>query len=173
MSKSKSRRPNRVIRPITSQSYCRSEYIGVKPHLELFYKRGKLKGDGIHLYEAVAQVPERIHISANNLGAWMRTSHRFMTRLMKPQAYRILLTIHPHNRHRENRGPQGAGADRISMGMRRAFGKVRSLQAKMTQRNQRVLTIQTLKPLKDIQMRELQRLLDHQFGGKISIKLCN
>ena len=52
------------------------------------------------------------------------------------------IRVYPHQILRENKQATGAGADRVSQGMRCAFGKNVGTAARV-QKNQKVITIQT------------------------------
>ena len=59
-----------------------------------------------------------------------------------PQGYSLRVRVYPHQVLRENKQATGAGADRVSQGMRCAFGKNVGTAARV-QKNQKVITIQT------------------------------
>ena len=52
---------------------------------------------------------------------------------IRDRGYSSRLRIYPHIRLRENKTIAAAGADRLSEGMRRAFGKANSLAARVKQ----------------------------------------
>ena len=59
-----------------------------------------------------------------------------------PQGYSLRIRVYPHHILRENKQATGAGADRVSQGMRCAFGKNVGTAARV-KRGQAVVTIQT------------------------------
>ena len=59
-----------------------------------------------------------------------------------PQGYSLRIRVYPHQILRENKQATGAGADRVSQGMRCAFGKNVGTAARV-QKNQKIITIQT------------------------------
>ena len=54
--------------------------------------------------------------------------------------YHFKVRVYPHVVLRENKLATGAGADRVSSGMRRAFGKTVGTAARL-ERNQAILTV--------------------------------
>jgi large subunit ribosomal protein L10e len=58
------------------------------------------------------------------------------------QNYHLKVRIYPHHVLRENKQATGAGADRVSDGMRKAFGKAVGTAARVRS-GQKVLTIRT------------------------------
>ncbi len=58
--------------------------------------------------------------------------------------YRLTIRVYPHNVLRENKQATGAGADRVSQGMRSSWGKIVSVAARV-QPNQILMTVETTK----------------------------
>lgn len=85
---------------------------------------------------------ERCQISHNALEAARIHVNRFLTRKIGRDGYHYRICIYPHHRIRENKMMTGAGADRIQNGMRKAFGKVISVAARVFE-GDRLLFIRT------------------------------
>jgi large subunit ribosomal protein L10e len=56
--------------------------------------------------------------------------------------YRLVIRVYPHAVLRENKQATGAGADRVSQGMRAAYGKAVSTAAQV-QENQVIMSLET------------------------------
>jgi large subunit ribosomal protein L10e len=85
---------------------------------------------------------ERCQISHNALEAARIHVNRFLTRKIGRDSYHYRICVYPHHRIRENKMMTGAGADRIQNGMRKAFGKVISVAARVFE-GDRILFIRT------------------------------
>jgi large subunit ribosomal protein L10e len=85
---------------------------------------------------------ERCQISHNALEAARIHVNRFLTRNIGRDNYHYRICVYPHHRIRENKMMTGAGADRIQNGMRKAFGKVISVAARVYE-GDRLLFIRT------------------------------
>ncbi|MHA1993201.1 MAG: 50S ribosomal protein L16 [Candidatus Hodarchaeales archaeon] len=85
---------------------------------------------------------ERCQISHNALEAARIHVNRFLTRNLGRENYHYRICVYPHHRIRENKMMTGAGADRIQNGMRKAFGKVISVAARVYEED-RLLFIRT------------------------------
>jgi large subunit ribosomal protein L10e len=68
-------------------------------------------------------VKEKCQIRHNALESARITVNRAMEKEVGSANYRIRIHVYPHNVLRENKQATGAGADRVSQGMRSAFGK--------------------------------------------------
>ncbi len=85
---------------------------------------------------------ERCQISHNALEAARIHVNRFLTRKIGRDGYHYRICVYPHHRIRENKMMTGAGADRIQNGMRKAFGKVISVAARVFE-DDRILLVRT------------------------------
>jgi large subunit ribosomal protein L10e len=115
------RKPARMYRSIEGQVYTRQEYMGGIPTCRVTqFDTGNLRGEfplSLSLEgEEAAQVRD-IALEAARISA-VRVLEK-----MAPNAYRLKVRRYPHQILREHKMAMGAGADRISDGMRRAFGK--------------------------------------------------
>lgn len=115
------RKPSRMYREIEGQVYTRREYMGGVPTCRITqFDTGNLKTNfplsfslGV---EEAAQVRD-IALEAARISA---------VRVMEktaPNEFHLKVRRYPHQILREHKMAMGAGADRISSGMRRAFGK--------------------------------------------------
>jgi large subunit ribosomal protein L10e len=72
-------------------------------------------------------------------------ANRFMTKKAGSLGFHLKIRVHPHNVLRENKQATGAGADRVSQGMRSAFGKPVGTAARVSS-GQKIISIRTSKP---------------------------
>ncbi|MCI4361139.1 MAG: 50S ribosomal protein L16 [Thermoplasmata archaeon] len=115
------RKPARMYRSIEGQVYTRQEYMGGIPTCRVTqFDTGNLKTNfPLRLSlgcEEAAQVRDIALESA-------RVSAVRVLEKAAPNAYHLKVRRYPHQILREHKMAMGAGADRISDGMRRAFGK--------------------------------------------------
>ena len=115
------RKPARMYRKIEGQVYTRREYMGGVPNCRVTqFDTGNLRAEfplSLTLdTEEAAQVRD-IALEAARVSA-VRVLEK-----MAPNDYRLKVRRYPHQVLREHKMAMGAGADRISDGMRRAFGK--------------------------------------------------
>jgi len=115
------RKPARMYRRLTGQAFTRREYMGGVPALRInTFDLGTTNGEfpiTINL-----KVKETCQIRHTAMEAARIACNRVMSKT--PGAnYHIKFRIYPHHVLRENKLATGAGADRVSSGMRGAFGK--------------------------------------------------
>ncbi len=114
------RKPGRMYRQIRGQAYTRKEYMGgVPPPRISQFDIGNQSGDFPLAVTLVAEWPVQIRHTA--LEAARITANRYISK-KAGNAYFLKIRKYPHNVLRENKIAVGAGADRISEGMRAAFG---------------------------------------------------
>jgi large subunit ribosomal protein L10e len=115
------RKPARMYRKVEGQIYTRREYMGGVPALRItqFDTGNLLTKFPVSLslgMEEAAQVRD-VALEAARISA-VRVLEK-----AAPNEYRLKLRRFPHQILREHKMAMGAGADRISDGMRGAFGK--------------------------------------------------
>lgn len=115
------RKPARMYRKVEGQVYTRREYMGGIPTCRVTqFDTGNVRGTfGWSLTlgtEEAAQVRDIALESA-------RVSAVRVLEKAAPNEYHLKVRRFPHQVLREHKMAMGAGADRISDGMRRAFGK--------------------------------------------------
>ena len=72
-------------------------------------------------------------------------ANRHLTKTAGPMNYCLKIRIYPHEVLRENKQATGAGADRVSQGMRKSFGKPVGTAARV-KRGQYLISVYTSKP---------------------------
>jgi large subunit ribosomal protein L10e len=85
---------------------------------------------------------ERCQIRHQALEAARIASNRHMTKKVGRRNYHLRIRVKPFHYLRENKMISGAGADRVQDGMRKAFGKVIGVAARVN-RDQALVTIRT------------------------------
>ncbi len=131
--------PGGIYRKITQHAYTRREYMGGVPGLRILqFESGNKTGDfdtEVHL------VPEeRGQIFHTALEAMRITAVRTLDKTAGRAAYHVRVRCYPHNVIRQNKQASGAGADRVSMGMRLAFGKAVGTAARI-KAGQQILSV--------------------------------
>lgn len=123
------RKPNRMYRQIRGQPFTRREYMGGIPNLRIAnFNVGNTRGD--FPIELVLEAKESCHVRHNALEAARVTANRVLSKT-GVMNYHLKILIYPHDVLRENKQATGAGADRVSQGMRSAFGKNVGLAARV------------------------------------------
>ncbi len=115
------RKPARMYRKVEGQVYTRREYMGGVPNCRVTqFDTGNLRAEfplSLTLdTEEAAQVRD-IALEAARVSA-VRVLEK-----TAPNEFHLKVRRYPHQVLREHKMAMGAGADRISDGMRRAFGK--------------------------------------------------
>jgi large subunit ribosomal protein L10e len=133
------RKPAKMYRQIKSQSYTRREYMGGVPHNRITqFELGNKKLDFPIEMNLIAD--NACQIRHNALEAGRIACNRFIQKKAGSQGYFLKIRIYPHEVLRENKMASGAGADRISSGMRAAFGKAVGTAARV-RRDQILMTL--------------------------------
>jgi large subunit ribosomal protein L10e len=136
-----SRKPGSMYRRVRGKISTRKEYMGGIPNSRITqFVLGNKKSDFPITVSLI--VNEECQVRHNALEAARITSNRTMDKKVGGANYRLTVRSYPHVVLRENKQATGAGADRVSQGMRSAFGKIVSVAAKIN-RNQIIMTIET------------------------------
>ena len=114
------RKPNRMYRQIRGQVYTRKEYMGGVPAVKIAQFVGGTTG--IYRYSLTLEVEEPCQIRDIALEAARISATKFLSE-KAGTAYFMRILKYPHAVLREHKQATGAGADRVSSGMRAAFGK--------------------------------------------------
>lgn len=121
----------RIERPYTRKSKYRSKsYVRANPHnLIVKFEMGDTKREFPYVVKLVAQQP--MQIRHNALESARKTSNRLLETKLGKTGYRLRIKSYPHHILRENPLASGAGADRMSTGMKMSFGKSIGLAAQV------------------------------------------
>ncbi len=132
-------KPGRMYREVKGQPYTRKEYIGGVPHVRVGqFTMGNRNRD--FDYEVTLIAEEKCQIKDAALEAARVTLTRVLTKGYGEENFKAKILIYPHHVLRENKQATGAGADRLSEGMRRSFGKKVGNAARVN-RNQEIIKI--------------------------------
>lgn len=116
------RKPGKMYRNISKKAYTRREYMGGVPGSKVVqFDMGNLSQEfpmTINL-----SVEEACQIRHTALEAARISINRHLMKDVGRMNYRLKLRVFPHHVLRENKQATGAGADRVSEGMRLSFGK--------------------------------------------------
>ncbi len=129
-----------MYRQISGQAYTRKQYMGGVPQIRISaWDVGDLRTRFPLKVHLIAKEPCQIrHIA---LEAARISANRYISK-KAGNAYHLKLRLYPHNVLRENKIATGAGADRISQGMRAAFGRPVGTAARV-QAGTKIMTIET------------------------------
>ncbi len=135
------RKPGSMYRNIKQHSYTRRDYIGGIPGSKVVqYDMGNPRTEFPVSLSLI--VKEACQIRHNALESARIAVNKKMLSRVGVQNYHLKLRVYPHEVLRENKQATGAGADRVSQGMRQAFGKAVSTAARVKS-GQKVITIET------------------------------
>jgi large subunit ribosomal protein L10e len=135
------RKPGRMYRNLAKKAYTRREYMGGVPGSKLVqFDMGNLTEE--FPLELSLIVLEGCQIRHSALEAARVVINRRLQELGRAN-FRLKIRVYPHHILRENKQATGAGADRVSEGMRLSFGKAVGSAARV-QPGQKVLSIYTL-----------------------------
>ncbi|MEA1984766.1 MAG: 50S ribosomal protein L16 [Euryarchaeota archaeon] len=133
------RKPASMYRNIKQRSYTRRKYMGGVPGSQVIhYDMGNKTADFPIKVSLLAE--EKCQIRHTALEAARITANRHMTTAAGRLGYHMKLRVYPHEVLRENKQATGAGADRVSSGMRAAFGKAVGTAARVSA-GQKVFTV--------------------------------
>ncbi len=137
------RKPGSMYRYIRGQPTARKEFVGGVPASRITqFDMGNKTGKFPLQLSLVAN--ETCQVRHNSLEAARISANRAMEKYVGAANYRLQIRVYPHVILRENKQATGAGADRVSQGMRASYGKNVGTCARL-QANQIVMTIDTMK----------------------------
>jgi len=133
------RKPNSMYRNISKRAYTRREYMGGVPGIRVVqFDMGNLQED--FPMKVSLTVDEACQIRHTALEAARMSINRKLTKDLGRMNFHLKLRTYPHHVLRENKQATGAGADRVSEGMRKAFGKAVGTAARVRP-NQKIFTV--------------------------------
>lgn len=139
-----SRKPGSMYRTTHGLPVTRREYMGGVPASRISQFVMGNRTDKFPI-ELSLIVEEAMQIRHNCLEAARISANRVMDKNAGSVNYRIHIRVFPHVVLRENKQATGAGADRVSQGMRASYGKNVSTAARVKP-NQIIMTVETTKP---------------------------
>ena len=149
------RKPGKMYRNVKQQPYTRREYMGGVPtsRITQFDMGNKSTKFPVKLS---LKSNEKCQIRHTALEAARISINRSLEKNVGLSNYYFRILIFPHHVIRENKQATGAGADRVSQGMRRAFGKAVGTAARVEQ-DQILMTVETLEKNVDLAKNALQK----------------
>ena len=111
-------RPYTRISKYTKKNYVRGGF----PHMKVIkFDMGNPREE----YDTVLQLNAQrsMHVRHNSLEAARMTSNRLLEKTLGRGAYHLRIKVYPFHVLRENPLASGAGADRMSTGMKKSYGK--------------------------------------------------
>ena len=117
-------------RKSNGQPYANTRHIKGKPQIKIAkFNSGNKKGKFDFCVQLL--INEQVQIRHMAIESARLAANKTLEKTTGETGYSSRLRIYPHIRLRENKMIAAAGADRLSDGMRRAFGKANSLAARV------------------------------------------
>ena len=136
------KRPASVYAKIKGKAYTRKEYMGGTPNSKIVTFDLGSKKEFEEVYSISSK--ERCQIRDCALEAARIAANKILSSRAGSENYRLRIHVYPHQILRENKMATGAGADRVSKGMRKAFGRAVGIAARV-ERDQKIISIETNK----------------------------
>ena len=135
------RKPGSMYRYVRGAPSTRKEYMGgiPAPRITQFVLGNKRAVFPVIL---TLSPDEKCQVRHNALESARITVNRELEKKIGPNNYRLKIRVYPHAILRENKQATGAGADRVSQGMRQSFGKIVSTAA-IVKPGQILMTVET------------------------------
>jgi large subunit ribosomal protein L10e len=135
------RKPGKMYRNISKKAYTRRKYMGGVPGSKIVqFEMGNLSSE--FPLEAHLVVTESCQIRHTALEAARIAINRRLMKEVGRMNFHFKIRVYPHHVLRENKQATGAGADRVSEGMRLSFGKPVGTAARVESK-QKIFTIYT------------------------------
>jgi large subunit ribosomal protein L10e len=130
-----------MYRDIDKPAYTRREYITGIPGSKIAqHQMGDRNTDPEEYPVQISLVVEEaVQIRHGSLESSRLSANRHLIKELGEENYRMVLRKFPHQVIRENKQATGAGADRVSDGMRQSFGKIVGTAARI-QAGERLFT---------------------------------
>ena len=133
------RKPGCMYRKLKGPAYTRRKFMGGVPAVKITqFDLGNLTDE--FPVQVSLVVDENCQLRHSALEAARITANRYLMNDVGRLGFRFKVRVYPHQVLRENKQATGAGADRVSDGMRRAFGKAVGTAARV-HRGQRIFTV--------------------------------
>ncbi len=120
------RKPAKMYRRLKGQAYTRRKYTGGVPNNRIMrFHMGNRKAAEADEFPVILNmtVDESCQVRHTALEAARVISNATIRAAAGQDGYALRVHVYPHHILRENKQATGAGADRVSQGMRCAFGK--------------------------------------------------
>ncbi|MFB6282642.1 MAG: 50S ribosomal protein L16 [Halobacteria archaeon] len=119
------RKPGSMYRDVDDSAYTRREYITGVPGSKITqFDMGDVSAEEEEYpIELTLNAREACQVRHSALESARIAANRNLIKEIGEESYKMILHVHPHHVLRENKQATGAGADRVSDGMRLSFGK--------------------------------------------------
>lgn len=146
----------RIERPFTRKSkFKKKDFIGGTPPMRIVaFDMGNLKKEFPISLDLIAK--KHTQIRQNSIESARMTANRFLEKNLGKQGFHMKIRIYPHHVLRENPLAAGAGADRMSTGMKKSYGKAIGIAAQVRE-GQKLFTVSVEKANLKIAKRALER----------------
>jgi large subunit ribosomal protein L10e len=135
------RKPAKMYRDIRGRVTTRKEYIGGVPNPRITqFDLGNVNSQFPVEISLISK--EQCNILHRALEAARIAANRHIMKMVGKTNYHMKIRVYPHAVFRENKQATGAGADRVSQGMRSSYGKPVTTAAQV-KRNQKIISIWT------------------------------
>lgn len=125
---------------VSGHAYVRKEYMGGVPGSKItIFDMGNPSAEFPVALSLVAK--EACQIRHNALEAARIFANRYLVNGVGRKNFYLKIRLYPHHVLRENKLATGAGADRVSSGMRHAFGRAVGTAARV-KRGQKMLSVE-------------------------------
>jgi large subunit ribosomal protein L10e len=162
------RKPAKMYRNISKRAYTRREYMGGVPGNKIVqYEMGNLSQE--FPLEVDLVVDEACQIRHSSLEAARITANRRLMKDVGRSNFHFKVRVYPHHVLRENKQATGAGADRVSEGMRLAFGKAVGTAARV-EPGQKIMTVFSTQQYGD-KIKDALRHAGHKLPSPSHLKL--
>ncbi len=132
-------RPAKIYRVPKKRIYTRKEYMRSMPGSKItIFEMGELTKPEQFPVKLSIKAKEGGQITHNALEAARIAANRNLVNNLGRSNFYLKILLYPHVVLRENKQATGAGADRVSDGMRRSFGKAVSIAAN-TKKGQKII----------------------------------
>ncbi|MDQ1279973.1 MAG: large subunit ribosomal protein L10e [Thermoproteota archaeon] len=136
-------------------AYTRKEYVrSIPPARIARFTVGEPLKD--YEYTVALAPPHDVEINESSLEAGRVTANKVLTNTLGDKSYLLRVCIFPHQIVREHKAMGFAGADRLSQGMRRSFGKPTKKAAKVSA-NQKIISVDVYKERVDLAKEAMKR----------------
>lgn len=154
----------RIERPYTRKSkYRKKSFVRASPTSKVVrYHMGNLQKEFETSFDLV--IKESLQLRHNCLESARLAANRTLEKALGKVGFRLVLKPFPHHVLRENPLAAGAGADRMSTGMKRSFGKPIGIAARVRE-NQVVFTAEVDKANIETARRALKKASTKLPGG--------
>lgn len=136
-----SRKPGKMYREIKQHAYTRREYMGgVPPSRITQFVLGNKTADFPIKLNLLSN--ERCQMRHTALEAARVAANKTLEKFVGVNNYRLRIHVYPFHVLRENKQATGAGADRVSQGMRASFGTTVGTAARV-EADQTIISVET------------------------------